>query len=271
MSVPLRERRFPLQLAPALVDTYAATAHWLRHLLERLGRGPALRVWRHAFQAAEDPFLDEILAAGWRTAEGEAPDVEAEWDATLRAEFEPPVEGVGAEEARELLAQVPPFSEALQAFSTLHQARQTTTYEALHLFFEGRSRLAEALIALHGKQGELIAYDAMLLRVAARPGPEVEPAEFLAQFVAVPEEPTIFTAGLDLEIVRASEMEVVTHVHGCEWARYFRARHPSVGYLMACSLDEAVYRAAHPALRLQRTTTQMEGGERCDFRIYVVD
>ncbi len=54
----------------------------------------------------------------------------------------------------------------------------------------------------------------------------------------------------------------------CEWARYFRERHPLVGYLMACSTDEAAYRAFNPALRLQRTSTLMEGGQVCDFRIY---
>ncbi len=271
MTLPLRERRFPLRLAPEVMDSYVRTAHWLRHLLERLGREPALRVWRHAFRESDDPFLNEILSAGWEPSEGEEPDVDGRWDETLRAQFEPPVEGMGVEDARKLLDATPPFLQLRQAFSSLHQVRQTTTYEGLHLFRNGLSRVAEALLALHGKQGELIAYDAMLYGVASRPRPMMEPAEFLAQFAAVSEEPTRFTAGLDAEIVRASDQEVVLHVHACEWARYFRTHHPAVGYLMACSLDEAEYRAVHPAIRMQRTTTLMEGGEQCDFRIYLVN
>jgi hypothetical protein len=253
-----------------MAQSYARYAHWLRHLLERLGREPALAVWHHAFQESDDPLLDEILSAGWELADGEAPDLEAQRDEALRAQFNPPVEGVGVDDARRILDAAPPFVQLGRAFSSLHQVRQTTTYEALHLFSHGVSRLAEALLALHGKQGELIAYDAMLLAVAARPRLEIEPAEFLAQFVAVPEEPTRFTAGLDVEMVRANDREVVLHVLACEWARYFQAHHPAVAYLMACSLDEANYRAAHPSIRMQRTTTLMEGGQRCDFRIYVV-
>jgi hypothetical protein len=33
-----------------------------------------------------------------------------------------------------------------------------------------------------------------------------------------------------------------------------------LGYLMACSTDEAAYRAFNDTLRLQRTSTSMEGG-----------
>ena len=51
----------------------------------------------------------------------------------------------------------------------------------------------------------------------------------------------------------------------------FRERHPGVGYLVACSTDEVDYRAFNEKLRMQRTSTLMEGGEVCDFRIYAVD
>jgi hypothetical protein len=39
----------------------------------------------------------------------------------------------------------------------------------------------------------------------------------------------------------------------------------STAYIM----DYASYRAVHPAVRTQRTTTLMEGGARCDFRIVI--
>jgi hypothetical protein len=79
----------------------------------------------------------------------------------------------------------------------------------------------------------------------------------------VPEEANIFTAGLDIERIRTSEKEAVVHVKECEWARYFQERHPQCGYLMACSTDEAACRAFNKNLRMQRTSTLMEGGKIC--------
>jgi hypothetical protein len=37
----------------------------------------------------------------------------------------------------------------------------------------------------------------------------------------------------------------------------------------ASVMDYASYRAVHPAVRTQRTTTLMEGGACCDFRIVI--
>ena len=83
--------------------------------------------------------------------------------------------------------------------------------------------------------------------------------------------PSLFTAGLDLELIRESDTEVVLNVTACEWARYFLERHPSVGYLVACSSDEAALKAANETLSMQRTSTIMEGGDECDFRWYSVE
>jgi hypothetical protein len=80
----------------------------------------------------------------------------------------------------------------------------------------------------------------------------------------------MFSAGLEVEFVRASETEVVTRVIECEWARYYRERHPRVGYMLACALDNAAYRSFNDRLRLQRTSTLMEDGSECDFRVYAV-
>jgi predicted hydrocarbon binding protein len=93
-------------------------------------------------------------------------------------------------------------------------------------------------------------------------------AEFISGFIAEPKEANLFTAGLEYEIIHASDREIVLHIKKCEWARYFHERHPQVGYLLACSTDEAAYRAFNCNLRMQRTTTLMEGGEVCDFKIY---
>jgi hypothetical protein len=41
--------------------------------------------------------------------------------------------------------------------------------------------------------------------------------------------------------------------------------------MVACALDNAIYRSFNSRIRLQRTSTLMEGGTECDFRVYAVD
>ena len=117
----------------------------------------------------------------------------------------------------------------------------------------------------------MIAYDVLREeRIRAGRGKTGGIADFIADFTSEPEEANLFTAGLEIERVHASEREVVLHIKECEWARYFQERHPQVGYLIACSTDEVAYRAFNESLRMQRTSTLMEGGKVCDFRIYAI-
>lgn len=117
----------------------------------------------------------------------------------------------------------------------------------------------------------MIAYDLLQQeRIHAAGGQTGSVAEFILNFIAPPAEANLFSAGLETQVVQAGESEATLHVKRCAWADYFRERRPQVGYLMACSTDEAAYRLFNPSLRLQRTTTLMEGGKFCDFRVYAV-
>ena len=69
-------------------------------------------------------------------------------------------------------------------------------------------------------------------------------------------------------MTRLSANEVVMRVRECDFARYFRDHHPQVGYLMICSTDEGAYQAVNRNVRMQRTSTLMEGEETCDFRLF---
>jgi hypothetical protein len=159
-----------------------------------------------------------------------------------------------------------------QTFSSPNVWKEMTAYEALHLGLDGKALLTEALVRFHGKQGKLIAYDLLReRRVEAMEGETGSVADFRSAFTSEPESANIFTAGLEVEIVHLSERELVQHVGECEWSRYFRERHPQVGYLLACSTDEVAHRTYNDRLRLQRTSTLMEGGNVCDFRIYAID
>ena len=98
------------------------------------------------------------------------------------------------------------------------------------------------------------------------------PAKAFLNLFKVPLDPKTFQgAGLTYDLVRASRNEMVLHISECELARYYQEHHPRVGYLMACSMDETEYRAVNDRIRMQRTSTLMEGGALCDFRIYAIE
>jgi hypothetical protein len=272
--VPCRERTFLLRLAEPFAVHYATYLHWLRHFLERLGRQPTLAVWEEAFGDYDELLLLRILSDGWeRVEEQRSGEVEERIASTLAALFPVPVEGVSAEQAREIVEGSPPFRQ-IRRLPSLDLECATTTYETLHLFRDGLALLAEAMIDRHGKAGELMVYDAMLEELARRPR-QMDVDDYMsrryARFSTEPKEADIFSAGLEVEVVRGSETEVVTRVVECEWARYYRERHPRVGYLMACSVDAPACRSLNERIRLQRTCTLMEGGTECDFRVYAIE
>ena len=269
---PCRERTFPFRLAPFFERRYGSYLRWMVHLLERLGPTCTRALWQAACADYDETLLMEILTRGWNSvAEEEATDREA-ITANLLAEWFPwPIETVSADEARRLVEETPPLLQIGQSFPSLDVQRESTAYEALHLIFDGEALLAESLIDRHGKEGELIVYDLIRDgRIAAGQGKTGTVAQFMADWLATPTEPDIFTAGLEIEVIQASDRESVTHVRECEWARYFRDHHPRVGYLIACSTDEVAIKSFNEHLRMQRSSTLMEGGEVCDFRIYAV-
>ncbi len=272
-DIPPSKRVFPLRLASWLPTRYASYLHWLSHLLERLGHDCTLSVWQEVYQDYDDELLLQILGTGWNdVAQEQGIDVEGSIAELLPRYFPVAIEGVSQEKARQLVEKMPPINQVRQTFPSLNVWKATTAYEALHLGSDGFALLAEALIRFHGKQGELIAYDVHREgRIKAGRGKTGSVAEFIADFTSEPEEANIFTAGLEIERVHTSEREVVLHIRECEWARYYQERHPQVGYLMACSTDEVAYRAFNEDLRLERTSTLMEGGKVCDFRIYAID
>jgi hypothetical protein len=241
-------------------------------LLERLGRDCTLSLWQEVCQDYEEELLLQILRTGWKAVAPDAvTDVEESIAESLATFFPIAIEGISKEEARRLVEKMPPINQARRISPSLNVWKEATAYEALHLSFDGLALLTEALLRCHGKQGELIAYDVLREeRKRSAGGKTGSVAEFLSDLISEPEEATLFTAGLQMDVLSASERELVLHVKECEWARYFRERHPQVGYLLACSTDEVAYRAFNQNLRLQRTSTLMEGGEVCDFTIYAV-
>ena len=274
-TVPCRERTFKLTLSSRLGYHAWCYLSWFKHVLERLGREPTLALWTTALHDYDDDLLVQILSTGWQRVEANEAKTVGEELSDIAAElFSTPVEGVPAGQARALLEGTPPFPQIQQRFVDLNVQRDATAYEVLHLFHDAQALLIETLIERYGKQGELIAYDALLDLYPQSPTPQTSVEEYLsrraARFTSPPQEPDIFAAGLEVEFIRASDTEVVTRVTECEWARYYRERHPRVGYMLACSLDNAAYRSVNGRLRLQRTSTLMEGGKACDFRVYAL-
>lgn len=267
--IPCHERLFPFRLNAN--ESSKPYLRWLKHLGERLGVQNALSVWGSAFADYDDTGLNEILSSGWHKVSpdetnpiGSASEPDMEFlSATNLGLSEPEVIGV--------IENTPPIAKIRKLFSDDTVEKEITAFEALHLRFDALAYLAEALIKKYGKQGEFIVYDLMVEgRLASQKEKTGSVEEFLESFAAEEETPSLFTAGLQTELIYKTEREVVLHIRQCEWARYFRERHPSVGYLMACSTDEVSYKAFNANLRMQRSSTLMEGGELCDFRIFAI-
>jgi len=253
---------------------YGEYLHWYRHLVERLGRDATDTVWKAAFSLYPENLISQLLSSGWEPDPDADEDGETRTAEHLRRFFPGPVESVTAEQARDLVDSTHPIPQLRKQLPSLAMVRMSTTYEALLLLKEGFALLADSLIGRYGKLGELMVYDILTEEIHQAGFKPITVKEFISQrrerFTGTPDVLDMHSAGLEVELISSSDTEIVTHVRECEWARFYRERHPRVGYLLSCSRDDAAYRAMNPQLRLQRTTTLMEGGDRCDFRIYAV-
>ena len=269
-TIPCPKRRFSYRIN--FLTFYESYLRWLRHLIERLGAQNILLLWKETFADYDDQILLSILSSGWHEEEtDETIPLEAKAEDWIE-KFFPTADSIFVNsEVRNIIEGTPPIRQIRQLFSIKTVEKEMSAYDALHIRFDGLACLAETLIEKYGKQGELIVYDLITEgRLASGQGESGSVEEFIENFTAEPDMPNLFTAGLDIEVIRKTDRESIAYVRECEWARYFQDRHPQVGYLMACSTDEASYKAFNPNLRLQRTGTIMEGRDRCDFRIYAV-
>jgi hypothetical protein len=270
-TIPCPQRHFPFKIN--FVSFYATYLRWLRHLSERLGHQNTLSIWENTFADYDDKFTMSILASGWQKLDSDNTNqLEAKVEALIEEFFPLSSSALSRSEVRNILEDTPPIKQIKQLFSTQTIEKESTAYDALHVRFDGLACLAEALIDSYGKQGEFILYDLVLEeRLASSQGYTGRVEDFIKNFTSEVKTPNLFTAGLEMEVISKSEREAFMVVRECEWARYYKERHPRVGYLMACSTDEAAYRAFNSSLRLQRTETIMEGSDKCDFRINAVD
>lgn len=273
--LPCSQRSYPIKLAADYCEQYRFRLHWLKYLWERLGREQALTVWNAALQGRDD-FTDRILAADWQPVPAEqCIDVEEFVRRSVAELFPTEFEGLSAAQARSMIDAMSPFPALRARFGDLNVTRPISSYESIHLFFHDIAKLAEKLIELHGKRGELIAYDAMVFAQVIDQKERLDASAYLrakhARFRTGFADPTIFTAGLERKIVRASDNELVWQVTQCEWAHYFRQHHPKVGSIISCTTDHALYGSHNPKIRLQLTSTLMEGDRMCNFRLYAID
>ncbi len=263
-------RTFPLDLALVMYQTWINRSLLLTRLVERFDQALIFELWRAALVPRQDDLLTEILEGpGWsrKRAGGEpSPTKLSEVRQQLPVQTTAGLDGTLLEE---MIISTSPLAELRARFGDdFDWHKRMTSYQALHLIFDGFARLVEALIETFGKQGELVAYDlhSELWRSKIKPA-TVE--AFLAKCGTLGPDETIFSAGLDLEVVHRTERSVKMLIHQCAWARYFREHHPSVGYLIACSGDELAYRHGHKALRMRRNGTLLTGAPYCDFEAYV--
>ena len=269
--IPSRERTFFYRID--ISTFYATYLRWFRHISERLGTENTLLVWRNTFADYDDEHLLGILSSEWYQVEPNESNRVADKISSLVDEIILTTNlELSESEVQRILENTPPIYQIKHYFANDIMEREISAYDALHIRFDGLACLAETIIESYGKQGELIVYDLMIEgRLESSRDEKGSVEQFIAYFTAEPDQPDIFTAGLETRVIHATESEAVINVLECEWGRYFRERHPQVGYLMACSTDEIAYKSFNNRLRMQRTQTIMEGDELCDFWIYAVN
>ena len=276
---PCRERMFPLNLAAEFKRIYDGYLYWLRQLVERLGRERTFTLWQDAINNYDDTLLQGILSAGWNkeVSEGKIEDIDNHIAGVLTNVFPSTIDGVSKEEARELIEKTPPIPQIRKRFPSLDVWKPITTYDALHIAYDGLALIVESMIKHQGKEGEYIAYD-LITKWHSCQAPRESFDEFIAAMAAFPKactadnpEADCFTAGLEIEMIRESKDEVVYHIKECEWSRYFLEHHPQVGPLMMCGVDDSEFRAHNDKVRFQRTSTIMEGAKVCAFRLYAIE
>jgi hypothetical protein len=269
--IPCCERSFPYKINRATF--YATYLRWLQHLSERLGFEHTLTIWEKTFAEYDEKLLLKVLSSGWRTDESDADhQVSAKINDWVAKMLLTTSLNLSDFEARNIIDKTPPISQISDHFADKTVVKEISAYDALLLRFDGLAYLAAALIDKFRKQGELIVYDLLVAeRVEIGQGETGSVEQFIANFTAESEIPNLFTAGLETKLISKTKSEVILDVLECEWARYFQERHPTIGYLMACSTDEVAYKSFNRRLRMQRTQTIMEGGKKCDFKIFATD
>jgi hypothetical protein len=232
-----------------------------------------IRLWEGAFANYDDELLQRVLSSDWEIVEsGDSEGGSDKVGDSVKEMLLATRLQISDTEVRDIVDVTPPIRQIADHFSGDTVAKGITAYDALHLRFDGPAYLAEATIEDYGKQGELIIYDLVAEgRLASGQGEKGSVGQFIEDFTAKPETPNMFSAGLETRVVRKTTSEVKVDVLECEWARYFQERHPGVGYLMACSTDEAAYKSFNGKLRMQRSQTIMEGSSKCDFWVYSVE
>jgi len=271
--IPCRERTFPFELPVFYINTFKGYLRWLKHLVERIGYQSTLAIWTAAIKSYDVAGIREILSSGWHPLEQNGSfNLEQQLESALEAYIHNPVQGLYPVEARQIVEGTPPLVQIMNKFRIVNHRKQISAYHALQLRFDWTASLAERLIDHLGKEGELIIYDLVSEgRLLASAGETGSVSEFIKEFVADNDPDSLYAAALETEVIQVSENEAIIHIKECEWARFFQEHHPRVGYLMACSTDELAYKAYNSNLRMQRTSTLMEGGDVCDFRVYGVD
>jgi hypothetical protein len=274
-------KTFRLRLSAHYLEYFRIYAFVYRHLLERLGRTVVEDLWRDADADAEDRLFAALVREGW-TEELTSADLATERHELMLRLFTPAVQGVTAEEAMQFMLSIVPFRSFEAAFPKLSAQRDvTTTYEALHLFMHGMACFAEEGIARVGKAAEFMIYDGLIEEIADRLSPQTTGREWIRAIFdrtqgkpgdpsasGKPPELTMGSAGHAEEVVRVVEDELIVRMTQCSWAEYYLDRHPRVGQLLGCCVDDPVYRRTAQGLRLQRRHTLMDGGPYCDFRFH---
>lgn len=271
----ITKKTFDAQLGKAFINIFRQYAILIPHCTNRLGFEPTLFLIKETLLKKTDSYTSEILNYGWMPSE-KTINIDREKLEIVSMYLSDNVPGVDIpdyQSLKDLILKTYPLNQIIQKFgSELQGECKLTAYEYIHLVIDGYATLIEALIKEYNKEGELIAYDIeRKIRLSSPPqNCDNNIKQFMKDFAYLEKNKGLLSAALSCTVKKVSETEVIKDINECEWARYFRERHPDVGYLIACSTDETEYLNYNKRLRMKRTKTLMEGGDCCDFHVFVI-
>jgi hypothetical protein len=253
-----------LVLATEFEDICNAYFALANHILSHFGKDGLLKVWKDAGSRVDEAFLQNFMASGWDLISTDCEtNPEKIIEKHAKKHFKSDALGLSCEDLKQLVVSMSPIPEILTRFDHLGWKKEDEMMTLLHFALNGQAVIAEVLVNHYGVKGELEYYDYMCQSRTEGIQPISQQA-FFEKFASWHQSP-------ERVVTKRTEREMETIVTRCEWADYLKARHPRVGYLMACCTDAALCNAYCSSVIMQCTKTLMAGDDCCHFKLVALD
>lgn len=262
-----RDRKAVCEISAFLLS--AGHLDWLMKLAERFGSISIEKIVNsHEISVNRNELSN--LFNGWELSQNQTEDSKIVFENQLSEWFvQNTVSNDNATTYKKWLYNILPIDHILNTYGSNIFRKVFSAYDFLKILFSTRAIFAVKLIAIYGKEAELVIYDYWKdTRFNSIKGQTVTISELIDDFTAPLPDHSIIAAAQEIEVIGKNDNEAIIHVKECEWARYFNDHYPSIGYLFSCSCDEIGLRGLNENIRFLRTKTLMQGDSYCNAYIY---